>query len=106
MRRQTECSWNGAVALLAILLGTTAACSAQAGEGAATDGVRVEPCASPSESCVRIRGYVKAGADAVGSPNRAAPPPLLAGVGALGQAAADSLNRGFVMLHVSGDGAR
>ena len=112
MRRCFEWSSTGVIAPLLALLAALIVNSAYAGDGAfaqdAGDAARATPCGAPGETCARIRGYIRAGSDFTAPRDRsaAAPPPLLAGIGAAGQAAADALNRGFGFLRVSGEDAR
>jgi hypothetical protein len=65
-------------------------------------------CGGSDDGCKRIRGHIPAapvsgGMETIGgrpvSPG--SPPPLLAGFGAAGQAAADAVNRGFFLLQAS-----
>ncbi len=110
MRQRSRCSWNGAVALAAALAASPALAGDSSAQAESESSAKAGPCGSPGEAC-RIKGYVKAGANPSRSEDprtaRFALPPLLAGVGALGQSAADGLNRGMVYLKVSGDdGAR
>ena len=91
----------------AAFLAALAASAAQAGDVPPGRDFDNSPCGSPGETCARINGYVKAGSDAYAPVDSRANPlaraPLLAGAGALGRAAADSQNRGMVLLRVVGD---
>ncbi|RBP15797.1 hypothetical protein DFR50_10767 [Roseiarcus fermentans] len=111
MRQRVEPSSIGAIASIAALLGLLAANPAQAG-GLAPDpdaGVGAAECGAPGQSCARIRGYIKAGSEfperSVQKPVRYIQPPLLAGVGDIGRAASDALNRGIGFLKTSGENA-
>jgi hypothetical protein len=108
MRRWFVWWSTGAMAPLLALLTALIANAAQAGDAAfAQDqggGARASACGAPGETCARIRGYIKAGSDFTAPPaGHTAAPPLLAGIGAAGQAAADALNRGIFLLKVGGD---
>ena len=111
MRQKFEWSSMGAIAPRAAFLAALIVNAAQAGDvvpGRDSDNSpRAPACGSPGETCARISGYVKAGSDAYGPVDRQPAPlartPLLAGVGALGQATADALNRGLFLLEVSHD---
>ena len=100
---------TGAGVALAALLTMPIASGAQAGDVAPPqdlgDGARASTCIPGGQPCAHISGYIKAGANASsGGPDlhapRIGPPALLAGVGALGQAAADALSHGFDVLDV------
>ena len=111
MRQKFEWSSMGAIAPRAAFLAALIVNAAQAGDvvpGRDSDNSpRAPACGSPGETCARINGYVKAGSDAYAPVDSRANPlaraPLLAGAGALGRAAADSQNRGMVLLRVVGD---
>lgn len=109
MRQRIGRSPVGAIAPVAALLAALVVNGARAGDSDPDpgNGVSGPRCGAPGESCARIRGYIRAGSE---FPERTAqrtagsgPPPLLSD---LGRAASDALNRGIVLLKVSGDGVR
>lgn len=109
--------WSaGGIATITAIFAAVAASGAQAGETGlypeAAPNVRA-PCGS-GEPCPHISGYIKAGADASdrNAPGKPRGPlsPLIAGVGAMGQAAGamgqaadDALNRGMFFLKARGE---
>jgi len=113
MRERFEWSSNCAIALLTALLAALIASQAKAGDGVAPQnldsGAHEQKCGAPGETCAHISGYIKAGSDSFARdpdgqrPARTATPPFLAGIGAIGHATADALNRGIFFLEVSHD---
>jgi len=113
MRRTFEQSATGAVAPLAVLVTICLIGPAEAGGPApSTDGATglpVPQCGA-NQNCARIRGHIPAasersGLETIGGrPATLGPPlaPFVAGLGAVGQAADDALNRLF-FLEVSHD---
>lgn len=108
-----ERSAKDAVAPLAVLaalwlIGPAGA----AGLPPATDGfTRAAQCGDAPEGCARIRGHIPATSERSGVETLGGrpagfgppPPPLLSGLGAAGQAAADAVSHGLFFLEVSHD---
>ena len=108
MRQRFEWSSACGIASLTALLAALVVTAAKAGDGGAPENldssIHEQRCGIPGGACARIRGYVKAGSDSSArDPGGNRTPPLLAGVGALGQATADALSRGIFFLEVSHD---
>ena len=96
-------------AFLTVLIGTEAKAGDIVEPQDLVTGVRGQSCGGAGETCAHISGYIKAGSesfarapDSKGS-RLIAPPSLLAGIGAAGQATADALNRGISFFEVRHD---
>jgi len=114
MQRGFEQSARGVGAPLAFLFAIAVIGPAgAAGLSGSTEGATrayAAQCGEAGEGCARIRGHIPAGSDfAAGdtiggrSASFMSPPPFVTGLGAVGQAAADAVNRGLFFLQVSHD---
>jgi hypothetical protein len=107
MRGRTERSGTYATIPLTALAALLLASAASAGDGVTQGrdaGLGVAQCGEGGPTCTRIRGYIAAGGDRTSA--RPAPfgpqlPPLFAGFGAAGQAAANAINQGLFLLPAS-----
>jgi hypothetical protein len=110
MGQRFEWSPVCAIAQLMALLAGLGVTAAKAGDGAPSEklgsGLHEQTCGAPGEPCARISGYIKAGSDSFArDPDGQRPrgiSPFPAGIGGMGQSAADTLTRG-VFLEVSHD---
>lgn len=99
-----------AVLLAVGLIGQAEAAGLRPAPDGAADSA-VSQCDAPDGGCGRIRGHIPAASDIAGvdtiggGPARGGAPlaPFVSDLGAAGQAAANSLNRGLLLLQVSHD---
>ena len=114
MQRRFEQSARGVVAPLLLLfaiglIGPAEAAGLTPSTHSATRASAAQ-CGEDGERCARIRGHIPAASDFAGGDTiggRPAtfgpPPPFVSGLNAVGQAAAESVNRGLFFLQVSHD---
>jgi hypothetical protein len=109
MRRRFE-RLTGVVELAALLVFSPIGSASAGGLSPSAEGdASPSQCGAADRGCVRIRGYIAAGAESSGATTVVRPkpllvlpkPPFVSALDSAGRAAADAINRGLFFLQAS-----